>query len=278
MEFPVAQTCQVLGLSRSGYYDWLQRKPSRRQLANEHLLPHIVQAHEQGRHAYGSPRVTQVLKGQNCPCGRHRVARLMRQAGLRGLQKRSFRPRTTDSHHDLAIAPNRLKQCPPPSQPDRVWLADITYITTAQGWRYLAAVMDLYSRKIVGWSLADHLQSSLPMEALSRALASRRPSPGLLHHSDRGVQYASNSYRTLLQSNQALCSMSAQGNCYDNATMESFFSTLKTELIHRQNWQAQELKLALFDYIETFYNRRRLHSALDYHSPATFEAQANHAR
>jgi len=277
VEFPVAAVCQTLGLSRSGYYAWLQRKPSRRQLADEKLLPLIGQIHQQNRCAYGSPRITQQLKHQGRPCGRHRVARLMRQAGLRGLQKRSFRPRTTDSNHELSIAPNRLKQCPPPSRPDTVWVADITYITTAQGWLYLAAVMDLYSRKIVGWALADHLKSSLPKEALSRALASRRPAAGLLHHSDRGVQYASNEYRALLQSNRVLSSMSARGNCYDNASMESFFSTLKTELLYRQKWQGQEVKLAVFDYIETFYNRKRLHSALDYQSPAAFETHGKNA-
>jgi transposase InsO family protein len=244
-------------------------------LANEKLLPLIAQIHEHGRGTYGSPRVTQELKRRHEGCGRHRVARLMRQTGLRGLQKRSFRPRTTDSKHELPMAPNRLKQAPKPLEPNRAWVADITYIATAQGWLYLAAVMDLYSRKIVGWALADHLKSSLPQEALSRAIRNRQPSPELLHHSDRGVQYASNDYRTLLQSNQMLRSMSAAGNCYDNAAMESFFSTLKTELLHRQVWHSYaEVKLAIFDYIETFYNRRRLHSALAYQSPAEFEAHA----
>jgi transposase InsO family protein len=262
VEFPLARLCQTLEVSRSGYYAWQTRKPSRRQVANEKLLPLIVQAHEQSRRTYGSPRVTCQLQRQKHRCGRHRVARLMRSAGVRGLQKRSFRPRTTDSHHGLPIAPNRLKQAPKPAAPDRAWVADMTYIATAQGWVYLAAVMDLYSRKIVGWAVADHLKS-------------RRPSRGLLHHSDRGAQYASRDYRTLLQSNQLLSSMSGQGNCYDNAAMESFFSTLKTELLHRQVWQSQaQVKLAIFDYIETFYNRRRLHSALNYQSPIDFEAHA----
>lgn len=273
VEFPAAQVCEVLAISRSGYYAWLQRKPSRRQRANEKLMPLIARVHEQSRRAYGSPRVTRELKRQDHRCGRHRVARLMRQAGLRGLQKHSFRPRTTDPHHRLPIAPNRLKQNPKPVAPNQAWAADITYIATAQGWLYLAAVMDLYSRKIVGWALADHLKTSLPKEALRRALQTRRPSPGLLHHSDRGVQYASQEYRALLQSNQLVSSMSAQGNCYDNAAMESFFSTLKAELLHRQAWQGHaQVKLAIFDYLETFYNRRRLHSALNYQSPVDFEA------
>jgi transposase InsO family protein len=274
VEYSVAQVCEILKVSRSGYYAWLKRKPARRELSDQKLLPMIVQIHKESRCAYGSPRVTKELKRREYPCGRHRIARLMRQAGLRGLQKRSFRPRTTDSNHRLPIAPNRLKQQQPVA-PDRIWVADITYIATSQGWAYLAAVMDLYSRRIVGWALADHLKSSLPKQALSRALQTRRPCQDLLHHSDRGIQYASHEYRTLLQSNHLLSSMSAQGNCYDNAAMESFFSTLKTELLHRQSWRSHdEVKLAIFDYIETFYNRKRLHSALNYQSPAEFEANA----
>jgi len=274
VEFPRTQVCAVLGVSRSGYYDWLLRKPSQRQRANEQLLALIIGAHPAARKTYGSPRVAQALKKQNIPCGRHRVARLMRHHGLRGLQKRAFRPRTTDSAHPLPIAPNRLKECPAPGQPNQVWVSDITYIATAQGWLYLAAVMDLSSRKIVGWATADHLKTSLVQDALKRALNHRRPPAGLLHHSDRGCQYASADYRQLLQSHCILPSMSAAGNCYDNAAMESFFSTLKTELIDRQHWLTHaEVNLALFDYLEIFYNRQRLHSALDYQSPAQFEKQ-----
>ena len=274
VEFPAAAVCPVLGVSRSGYYDWLKRRPSQRQLADQKLLCLILKVYEQGRKTYGSPRVTQMLKRQNQPCGRHRVARLMRQAGLRGLQKSAFRPRTTESNHPLPIARNRLKETKAPAQPNRVWVTDITYIATVEGWLYLAAVMDLCSRKIVGWATADHLKSSLVKEALSRALASRRPAPGLLHHSDRGVQYASQDYRSLLQLHRIVPSMSAQGNCYDNASMESFFSTLKSELIHRQTWRSHpEVKLAIFDYVETFYNRQRLHSSLNYQSPSEFEEQ-----
>lgn len=275
VEFPVAQMCELLEVSRSGYHAWLKRQPSRRELRNEALLLLISQAHQESRQAYGSPRITQALKRQNQACGRHRVARLMRRAGLRGLQKPAFRPRTTDSNHDLPVAPNRLKERPAPTAPNQTWVTDITYISTAQGWVYLAAVMDLFSRKIVGWATADHLKTSLVKEALRQAILHRRPAAGLLHHSDRGVQYASREYRTLLQAHQILPSMSAQGNCYDNAAMESVFSTLKTELIHRQPWQTREqVKPALFDYIETFYNRQRLHSALGYQSPAQFEDQA----
>lgn len=272
VEFPLARLCELFELSRSGYYAWLKRKPSRRQRADQQLLPLIHQAYAEGRGTYGSPRVTRALKARRQPCGRHRVARLMRQAGLRGEQKAAFRPRTTDSHHALPIAPNRLKDTPPPQAPDQVWVSDITYIATVQGWLYLAVVMDLCSRKIVGWALADHLKTPLVTEALRRALAARRPGPGLIHHSDRGVQYASGDYQNLLAAWQILPSMSAKGNCYDNAAAEAFFSTLKRDLIHRQPWgSAAQVELALFDYLESFYNRKRLHSSLGYRSPAQFE-------
>ena len=274
VEFRVSAICQVLGVSRSGYYDWLQREPSARHLADRQLLALIVEAHSQSRQTYGSPRVAHALKHQNQRCGRHRVARLMRQEGLRGVQKKAFRPRTTQSDHPLPIAPNRLKQSPAPRQPDEVWVSDITYLLTGQGWLYLAAVMDLCSRKVVGWATAEHLKTTLVKEALERALQTRRPAPGLVHHSDRGIQYASHQYRQLLESHQIIPSMSAQGNCYDNASMESFFSTLKSELIGRQSWSTHpELKLAIFDYVETFYNRKRLHSSLNYQSPNQFEEQ-----
>jgi len=274
VEFPIQELCALLGVSRSGYYAWLRRKPCRRQRDNEQLLVRIKQVHRQSRQAYGSPRVTRQLRKEHHPCGRHRVARLMRQEGIAALQKPAFRPRTTDGNHDQPIAPNHLKTAAPPTQPDRVWVTDITYVATVQGWIYLAVVMDLCSRKVVGWAAADHLKTSLVKEALSRALTGRRPAPGLLHHSDRGVQYASREYRTLLQSWNMIASMSAQGYCYDNATMESFFSTIKTELLHRQQWHSlEQVQLALFDYIETFYNRRRLHSALNYESPIDFEAK-----
>jgi transposase InsO family protein len=272
VEFSLARLCEVFELSRSGYYAWLKRKPSRRQQADQELLPHVQEAYEEGRGAYGSPRVTRELKQGPHRCGRHRVARLMRQAGLRGEQKAAFRPRTTDSDHALPMAPNRLKDAPPPQAPDQVWVSDITYIATVQGWLYLAVVMDLCSRKIVGWALANHLKTPLVTEALRRALSARRPKPGLVHHSDRGVQYASGDYQNLLAAWQMLPSMSAQGNCYDNAAAEAFFSTLKRELIHRQCWGSQaEVELALFDYLESFYNRKRLHSSLGYCSPAQFE-------
>lgn len=272
VEFPLARLCEVFELSRSGYYAWCKRQPSRRQQADQELLAQIHRAYAEGRGAYGSPRVTRELKKACHGCGRHRVARLMRQAGLRGQQKAAFRPRTTNSNHQLPIAPNRLKEAAPPPAPDQVWVSDITYIATVQGWLYLAVVMDLCSRKIIGWTLANHLKTPLVTAALRQALLARRPGPGLVHHSDRGVQYASGDYQSLLAAWQIRPSMSARGNCYDNAAIEAFFSTLKRELLYRRSWNsAAEVQGALFDYLECFYNRKRLHSALGYCSPTQFE-------
>jgi putative transposase len=274
VEFPVAALCRALGLSRSGYYDWRRRRPSPRALANQKLLLQIAQVHQDSRKTYGSPRITQTLRRQNQCCGRHRVARLMRRVGLAVRPKRAFRPQTTESRHPLPIAPNRLRQAPAPTGPNQIWVSDITYIATVQGWLYLAAVMDLWSRKVVGWATAPHLKTELVQEALGRALRQRRPPPGLIHHSDRGVQYASECYRALLRGHGLVPSMSAAGHCYDNASMESFWSTLKSELLHRRDWPThEEVQLALFDYVETFYNFRRLHSSLNYRSPAEFEEQ-----
>jgi transposase InsO family protein len=201
----------------------------------------------------------------------------MRVLQLKVRQKPAFKPKTTDSDHPHPIAPNRLAGSPKPKAPNRVWVSDITYIFTAQGWLYLAAVMDLYSRKIVGWATAPHLKTSLVREALLQAVSSRSPKAGLLHHSDRGVQYASHDYRQLLSSLKALPSMSSKGNCYDNAAMESFWSTLKTESLHQHQFPTRHAAhLAIFDFIETFYNPKRLHSALDYQSPVDFERSITH--
>jgi len=273
-QFPVQDLCQALAISRTGYYAWRNRRPSDRARANAQLLLTISLLHRASHQRYGVPRIYRDLRQLGQPVGRHRIARLMRQAGLRGVQKRSWRPRTTDSQHDHPVVPNRLKDLGPPAQINQTWVADITYIPTAEGWLYLAAVMDLYSRRIVGWAAEPHLQTSLVKEALRRALVDRRPAPGLLHHSDRGVQYCSVEYRTLLQNHGLCASMSATGHCYDNAAMESFWSTLKTELVHRRQWRSRaEAKLAVFEYLETFYNRRRRHSALNYQSPIDFENQ-----
>jgi transposase InsO family protein len=240
------------------------------------LIEQIQQAHEQSRRTYGSPRIAAELKSRDVPVCENTVAKLMKQAGIRVRPRRSFVPRTTDSAHDYPVAPNRLDRDFGASLPNRKWTCDITYVPTDEGWLYLAVVMDLFSRKIVGWSMQDHLRVELVGDALSMALANRKPAPGLLHHSDRGVQYASEDYQQLLVESGIQCSMSRRGDCYDNAVTESFFSGLKTELVNHQRYATRhEARLSLFDWIETFYNRRRLHSSLGYLSPEAFEARLN---
>lgn len=278
-EFAVRDLCQVLQVRRSGYYRWVKRVPGLRERSNGELIEHIRRTLLASRQTYGSPRIARQLRRENIACSENRVARLMKAQGIRAQCKRPFRPRTTDSRHAEAIAPNRLKQLPVPARPDQAWVADITYVRTLAGWVYLAAVMDLCSRKIVGWFIGRSLETDLVKEALKQALIVRRPAPGLLHHSDRGIQYASSAFRALLLSHKIVPSMSAQGNCYDNAAMESFWSTLKSELIHRQDFSdLAQARLALFDYIETFYNRKRLHSALGFQSPVEFEQQLTYKK
>lgn len=273
-EYPLVELCQTLGLSRSGYYQWLSRSESPRAKANRQMLDKISVLHEENRRSYGSPRITHALRRQGLRIGKNRVARLMRAHGIRAKSKRAFRPRTTDSRHAERIAPNRLKQLPSLNQPNQAWVADITYIWTVAGWVYLAAVMDLYSRRIVGWSLGTSLETSLVTEALNRAQRERRPAPGLLHHSDRGSQYASSAFQALLAHFKITPSMSGLAHCYDNAAMESFWSSLKNELVHQELFaNIDQARLAIFDYIELFYNRKRLHSALGYQSPVDYEIQ-----
>jgi putative transposase len=275
--YPIKDVCQALRLPRSSYYAWLRRGTSQRALDNQQLREKLASLFVANRKVYGSPRLCVCLQKAGIPCGRNRVARHMRALQLKARQKRAFKPKTTDSHHPQPIARNRLAAAPKPKLANRIWVGDITYIFTAQGWLYLAAVMDLYSRRIVGWATADHLKTSLVQEALLQAARSRSPQAGLLHHSDRGCQYASTVYRRRLSSLKALPSMSSAGNCYDNAAMESFWSTLKTEWLHHKNFQShQEARSAVFDYIETFYNPKRLHSALGYQSPVDFERITTH--
>ncbi len=275
-EHPIKTMCEVLEVSRSGYYQWQGTKTSARASRTEALKGRIARVHETSRGTYGSPRVTAALHEQGETVGRHRVARLMKECGLKGRQSRRYRVRTTDSAHDNPIAPNLLAEAPAPTKPDETWVTDITYVETGEGWLYLAGVLDLYSRRLVGWAMGPSLATALPLAALHMALRRRRPAPGLLHHSDRGFQYASADYRALLAAHGCVPSMSRRGNCYDNATMEAFWSTLKHELIYRRRFATRdEATTAIFDYVECFYNRTRLHSALGFKSPLAYESNLN---
>ena len=273
-QFPVSALCRVMQVSRGGYYAWLSRKPNEREKENETLLCQIRRFFERSKHTYGSPRILRDLREEGFRCGKHRVARLMRQAGLRAVLPRRFRG-TTDSKHALPVAENLLGQDFTASKANKCWAADITYIWTGEGWLYLAVVLDLFSRRIVGWSMQASLHKELVLEALSMALCQRRPGLGLLHHSDRGSQYASANYQTRLQEARISCSMSRRGNCYDNAVVESFFGTLKQEMVNRCRFATREIaRQEVFAYIEIWYNRQRRHSSLGYVSPAEFERHA----
>ena len=274
-DYPVTILCDVLGVSPAGYYAWRARPESRRAAADRELVEDIRRVHRDTRGRYGSPRIHVELKAQGRGVSRGRIERLMRHHGIRAIMARPRRVRTTDSRHGLPIAPNLLGRNFFAAAPNRIWLADITYIETDQGWLYLAAVMDLYSRRIVGWAMADHLRADLPLAALKMAISGQRPGAGLIHHSDRGVQYASADYRKVMQSAGFRASMSRKADCYDNAPMESFFHTLKTELVHHRHYATRaEAKRDIFAYIEGFYNRTRRHSAIGYISPIEMELKA----
>lgn len=270
----VVRLCLALGVSRGGYYSWLSRTESQKAGQDRQLLLRIRASFRESRHRYGSPRVHAELREQGLRCGRHRVARLMRKDRLQARPRRRFKS-TTQSSHTHAVAANVLKRQFEVATLDTCWAADITYIWTQEGWVYLAVVLDLCSRRIVGWSLADRITEALTLGALDQALARRRPQKGLLHHSDRGSQYASREYRKRLVDAGLKASMSRRGDCWDNAVVESFFSSLKTELFGGRPWPQtrKEARRELFEYIEVFYNRKRLHSALGYLSPSQFEGK-----
>jgi putative transposase len=275
-EFAVGSCCQALEVSRSGYYAWLARPASAQAERRQELAQKIEAAHEENRQVYGSPRLCRVLQDQGVEVCENTVAKLMKQQGISAKNRRTFVPRTTDSNHPQPIADNLLDRRFQADLPDQKWAADITYIPTDEGWLYLAGVIDLCSRKIVGWSMADHMRTDLVADALGMAVARRRPGEGLLHHSDRGVQYASEDYMHLLQLHGMEVSMSGKGDCWDNAVMESFWATLKNELVNHQRYATRAAaRDSIFEYIEVFYNRRRLHSTLGYVSPETFEASLN---
>lgn len=271
--YKVKSMCEVLKVSRSGYYAWSTRQPSRRKQANEELLERIRRVHRQSRRLYGSPRITAELNDEGVRCGKNRVARIMKDHSIwADVKKRRFR-RTTDSRHDYTLAANLLIQ---KKQIDGVWASDITFVPTSEGWLYVAAVMNVQNRKIIGLSMSDKLSQELTSTALKDAVGRQSPSEGLIHHSDRGRQYASYAYQELLKEYRITQSMSRSGNCYDNAYMESFFGTLKTELVHGERYHTRlEARLSIFEYVEVFYNRKRRHSALGYRSPEQYERLLN---
>jgi putative transposase len=269
--FRINVMCAVLGVSRSGYYAWRKRAPSRLELANQELLKQIRAIFHESRQTYGYRKVHAQL-AKKVFCSRNRVARLMRLDCLRSRRRRRY-CLTTQSRHHRPVAPNLLARQFTATAPNQKWVSDITYIPTDEGWLYLAAIMDLYSRMIVGWAMETYLLDLLTIKALKMALESRHPPVGLLHHSDRGGQFASSDYLALLDSSKAEASMSRTGDVYDNAPMESFFATLKTELvIHRRYSKRREAKVDIFEFIEVFYNRQRIHAALQYRTPLEFES------
>ena len=270
-KFPVRRLCAMMRVSSSGYYDWRTRPTSQRANENAELMIEIADVHRESRKNYGSPRVHKELLARGHRLSRHRVARLMRHGNIVAKQKRK-RKITTNSRHNCPVAPNLLDRNFTAEEPNKKWVTDITYIRTAEGWLYLAVVMDLFSRMIVGWAMDATMSAALVKRAFEMAVSRRKPPKGLLHHSDRGSQYASELYRSLLADYHVRVSMSRTGNCYDNAVAESFFSTLKREQVDEQDYLTrQQAKTDIFSYIEGFYNPERRHSTLDYLSPAQFE-------
>ncbi len=275
-EHSVGALCQTLEVSRAGYYAWRQGRPSHRAQADAEITVLLRQEHQQSRMTYGRPRLQARLRSLGHRHSAKRIARLMKAARLCGRPRRRFVPRTTHSNHAGPIAPNLLAQRHAPTRADEVWITDLTYVQTAEGWLYVSAILDRFSRRVVGWAFGPSLDTALPLAALRMALRHRRPHQGLVHHSDRGCQYASSQYREQLNHYGLNPSMSRAANCYDNAAMESFWSTLKQELVYRHRFLTRaHAAAAIFDYIETFYNPVRLHSALRYKSPVDFEHQNN---
>jgi putative transposase len=269
--FPVTRLCELLEVSTSGYYTWRSRPVSQREMANQELLKQIKVVYKASHETYGSPRIYRELKAQGVSCSENRVARLMRADDIQAKQAKRYK-RTPRANHAHPVAPNLLGGNFTADGPDRRWVSDISYISTQEGWLYLAVILDLFSRRIVGWSLAPRLTSTFVEDALKMALQQRRPDAGLIHHSDRGSQYTSAAYQDLLKNNNIQASMNGIANCYDNAPMESFFGTLKAEWVHHRRYRSRdEARTDIFYFIEVFYNRRRRHSTLDYVSPHEYE-------
>jgi transposase InsO family protein len=270
-EFTVKRMCRVLEVQRSGYYAWRKRTPGTREQANQALLALIKAEHQASRKTYGSPRLYVVLSRQGVVCGHNRVARLMRLHGIVALTRRRYHPVTTQRDPGAVPAPNRLNQDFTATAPNQKWVCDFTYIATGEGWLFLAVVLDLFSRKVIGWAMSETMDAAMVITALRMALQGRRPLAGLLHHSDRGSQYTSAAYCNCLTEALATLSMSGAGNCYDNAVMESFFGTLKTECVTGPFTTRTLARTTIFEYMEVWYNRQRIHSTLGYHSPVNFE-------
>ncbi|MEM5767378.1 MAG: IS3 family transposase [Bacillota bacterium] len=275
-DYSVEKMCKLFDISRSNYYDWQKRTAhkSKRQLEDEVLTQRICELHEEHRKKYGVPKMHKALRQEGIRCGKNRVYRLMRAANICRKPSKRYR-NTTQSNHQLPLAPNLLDRNFKTTQSNQVWVSDITYIPTMTGWLYLVVVLDLFSRKVIGWAVSDRLKTEFVLSAVKMAIRNRRPSKGLIIHSDRGVQYASREYRKLLASNHIRCSMSRKANCWDNAPAESFFSLLKKELMEDTPVFSSQssAKFKIFDYIEVYYNRKRIHSSLEYHSPENYEKQ-----
>lgn len=270
--YGVDALCRVMGVTRGGYWSWVRRRPGPRQLADVVLLADIRKIHKDKRRVYGSPRIHDHLQKEGVRCGRKRIERLMRENDIRAKQGKKYKPTTTNSKHNLPVAPNILNRQFRRDRPNEAWVADITYIPTEEGWLYLAAIMDLFSRRIVGWAMGDRISRHLAVRALDMAVQRRRPPRGLLHHSDRGSQYASRDYQKVLKKSGMICSMSRKGCCYDNAPMESWFHTLKVELVQDEKFRTRrEAMAAIFEYMEVFYDRQRIHTALGGLTPAEIE-------
>lgn len=273
-------SCEALGVSRSGYYAWKDRPEALRTMENRSLTEQMREIHKTSRGTYGAPRVMEQLKALGKKCSKSRIARLMSKAGISGVAKKKFRVKTTDSNHDLPIAPRVFQVEEPdtwPTRPNEVWVGDLTYVPTDEGWLYVTTQMDVFTRKIVGYAMTDHMRTEAMLEALRMAVLTQRPDveQPLVSHSDRGCQYAADDYRIELKALGITASMSRRGNCYDNAYAESFFHTLKVELIHRTRFKTRaEARAAIFEYIEVWYNRQRLHSSLGYRSPMEYERAA----
>lgn len=266
--------CVVLQVSRNGYYDWRDRPESKRSKENRTALSQIREVHARSREAYGALKTWRELMARGFQWGRHRIAKLRREAGIEAKRKRRFRV-TTQSRVGVVAAKNRLKQCFKAKAVNRVWVGDITFVATAEGWLYLAVLIDLYSRRVVGWAMSERIDQQLVLDALNMALLQRRVKPGLIHHTDQGRQYSSAAYLAVLKQHGMIASMSRRGNCYDNAVAESFFSSLKNELIHHNSFRTRgEARTMIFEYVEVFYNRQRRHQSLDYCSPVDYERKA----